>query len=90
MSTSAATTRTSIVAPGHRKFEASSLTTTTDVMLNPASSGRVTVPTELIHLLKRASTSSWLAPGSIWVLVTPLSSTVTLPAAGLIWTPTDL
>ena len=41
---SAVTSRSS--RPGHRKFVGSSVTTTTAVMLNPASSGKATVPTE--------------------------------------------
>jgi hypothetical protein len=55
MSTTAATVKASIVASGHLKFAASSLTTTTEVVLKPASSGRVALLTESIHSLRRAA-----------------------------------
>src|SRR6516164_83595 len=58
--------RTSIVGPGHRKFPASSLTTMTDVTLNPANSGMVTSPTAWTH--RRSSSLDGLVSDPLLML----------------------
>ena len=74
MSTTAAMARTSIVAPGHRKFAASSLTTMTAVVLKPASSGRVALLTESTHILRRAGVGLPVILGPFFRPLTTLSS----------------